>query len=329
VAKDGLSPDQVLELLAYPSYFSLLGLPLPRRPEQILEALAVDGLVQTDDAARFQITNLGALLFANDLSAFPTLKRKAMRVIQYSATSRITTLKEQTANKGYATGFEGLIGYINGLLPSNEVIGVALRRTVPMFPELAVREVVANALIHQDFSITGAGPMVEIFEGRVEITNPGAPIVNTSRFLDSPPRSRNEALASLMRRIGVCEERGSGVDKIVFQTEFYQLPAPLFEAPEEATKVTLFAHQPVTEMSRDDRVRACYLHACLRYVQRQDMTNATVRERFGIDKKNAAAASRYIREAVAAELIAPMNTGAAKKQMKYVPFWAAISPKLI
>ena len=67
-----------------------------------------------------------------------------------------------------------MVGYINGLLPTNEVIGQALRRTVPMFPELAVRELVANALIHQDFSVTGAGPMVEIFADRIEITNPGA-----------------------------------------------------------------------------------------------------------------------------------------------------------
>ena len=51
--------------------------------------------------------------------------------------------------KGYANGFEGLIGFINGLLPTNEVIEQALRKTVPMYPELAVRELVANALIHQ------------------------------------------------------------------------------------------------------------------------------------------------------------------------------------
>ena len=101
-----------------------------------------------------------------------------------------------------------------------------------MVPELAVRELVANALIHQDFSVTGAGPMVEIFDARVEITNPGAPLVNTQRFLGSPPRSRNETLASMMRRIGVCEERGSGIEKAVLAVEAELLPAPLFESDE-------------------------------------------------------------------------------------------------
>jgi hypothetical protein len=47
-----------------------------------------------------------------------------------------------------------------------------------------------------------------------------------------------------------------------------------------------------------------------------------VRERFGVDKRNAATASRYIREAVTAGMIGPEDPAASKKQMKYVPFWA-------
>ena len=49
--------------------------------------------------------------------------------------------------------------------------------------------------------MTGTGPTVELFGNRMEIVNPGAPLVEPARFIDSPPRSRNEALASLMRRI--------------------------------------------------------------------------------------------------------------------------------
>jgi predicted HTH transcriptional regulator len=123
-----------------------------------------------------------------------------------------------------------------------------------MFPELAVRELVANALIHQDLTIVGAGPTVEIFADRIEITNPGAPLVDVNRFIDSPPISRNEALASLMRRFGVCEERGSGIDKVVEQVEAYQLPAPLFEVTNDFPRTVLFAHQPLSRMDRDDRV---------------------------------------------------------------------------
>ncbi len=191
-----------------------------------------------------------------------------------------------------------------------------------MFPELAVRELVANALIHQDFQQTGTGPMIEVFSNRMEITNPGVPLVKTDRFLDSPPKSRNERLASFMRRIGVCEERGSGVDKIVFQTEYYQLPAPMFEETDEHTRCVLFSHRKFRDMDKQDRIRATYLHACLRYVQRDYMTNSTLRKRFGIEEKNASMASRIIKDAFEAGRIRQYDESASRKYMKYVPWWA-------
>lgn len=159
----------------------------------------------------------------------------------------------------------------------------------------------------------------------MEITNPGRPLVPTDRLLDQPPRSRNEKLASLMRRVGICEERGSGIDKVVFQIELFQLPAPLFEVPGESMRVVLFGHRVLKDMEKADRVRACYLHACLRYVTRQPMTNTSLRERFGIDEKNAALASRLLGEAVEAGMILVRDSEAGTRNRTYLPFWAAVS----
>jgi len=321
-AAERVSADVVLLKLDYPAYFDLLEAPLPDGRAAILDALQSDRLIAPSEAGGFGITILGAILFAKRLDDFPTLQRKAIRVIQYRGKGRTETLREHVYSKGYASGFAGLLGYLNGLLPTNEVVGQALRRTFPMFPELAVRELVANALIHQDFFVTGAGPMVEIFEDRIEITNPGEPLVDTQRFVDTPPKSRNEALASMMRRFRICEERGSGIDKVVLQVELFQLPAPLFEVPPGFTRAVLFAYKPLTDMDKADRIRACYLHACLKYVTRDFLTNASLRERFGIEERNKATASRYIREAVEAGAIKPFDEEAARRLMKYVPFWA-------
>src|SRR5665811_64494 len=323
VATERAAADDVLRLLDYPAYFDLLERPLPANRDGIVDALVDDRLILSSDAGGWDITNLGAILFAKRLDAFHTLRRKAVRVIQYRGNDRTETLKEQEGGKGYASGFEGLIGYINGLLPANEVVGQALRRIVPMLPELAIRELLANALIHQDFSATGTGPMVEIFEDRIEITNPGEPLVDTQRFVDTPPRSRNESLASLMRRFRICEERGSGIDKVVSQVELFQLPAPLFESPEGFTRTVLFAHKPLADMDKADRIRACYLHACLRYVTRKAMTNASLRERFGIAERNASIASRLLNEAVEAGLIVVADPDVGTRSRSYLPFWAS------
>lgn len=322
IASERVDATEVLKLLDYPGYFDLLSRPLPTDRAKILEALTEDRLIASNVAGGWDITNLGAILFAKDLDSFPRLSRKVMRVVVYEDRGRLKTLREQVGHKGYASGFQGLIGFVNALLPRNEVVGAALRKDVPMYPEIAIRELVANSLIHQDFSVTGSGPMIEIFSDRMEITNPGLPLVSTERFLDAPPRSRNESVASLIRRAGVCEERGSGVDKVVFQTELYQLPAPIFETPEGATRVVLFSHKSLNEMDRADRVRACYLHACLRYVERNPMTNSSLRERFGIDKRNSATASRIINEALEDGCVKRFDPEQGKKHAKYLPDWA-------
>jgi len=324
-AVERISADEVLRLLDYPAYFDLLELPLPANRDGIFRALADDDLIRPCEAGGWNITHLGAILFAKRLEEFRALRRKALRVIQYRGAGRTETIREQVIGKGYANDFEGLIDSVNGLLPSTEVIGPALRRTVSKFPPLAIRELIANALIHQDFFVTGAGPMVEIFDDRIEVTNPGEPLVDTQRCVDTPPKSRNEALASLMRRFRFCEERGSGIDKVVAQIELFQLPAPLFETPEGFTRAVLFARRALKDMEKPDRIRACYLHACLRYVTRQEMTNTSLRARFGVEVQNRSTVSRLIREAVEAGAIVPADPAAAPKLMRYLPFWAALS----
>ena len=175
IALPDATSDQVFDLLDYPNYFRLMNQPLPDNRAAILERLVKEALIEEAGDHRYHIRNIGAILFAKKLADFPRLGRKAVRIIIYKGNNRVETLKEHEGAKGYASGFEGMIGYINGLVPQNEVIGPALRKTVRMYPELAVRELVVNALIHQDLSVTGAGPMVEIFDSRMEITNPGVP----------------------------------------------------------------------------------------------------------------------------------------------------------
>ena len=327
IAAKRLDGEDVLRELDCAAYFDLLGAPAADGRDATLEALERDRLITPGNAGGFDITNLGAVLLAKDLDSFPRLRRKALRVIEYRGTGRLETLREREETRGYAIGFADLMNYLHARLPTQEENGRAFQHSVPEFPPLAVRELVANALIHQDFSATGTGPMVEVFEGRVEVTNPGEPLTKPERFLDSQPRSRNEALASLMRRFDICEERGSGIDKVVAEVERFQLPAPIFEVPPGSTRAVLFGRKPLTEMARPERVRACYLHACLKHVNREALTNTSLRGRFDINAATPASvasiASRYIREAVEDGYIKPFDEQAGRRRMSYVPFWAA------
>lgn len=322
IAMDHLEVGDLLTRLDYPSYFKRTRKPLPETRSHIIESLAQAGLISWDVGSGWAILNLGALLFANRLDDFPALAGKAARVVTYAGTSRMQPQRDKIGVQGYARGFEGLMSFILDHLPEREVIGDAFRTQETDFPSSAIREIVGNALMHQDLSISGAGPMIEIFKDRVEVTNPGVPLIDPERFIDSPPRSRNEKLARAMRLLGMSEERGSGWDKVTFEVELHQLPPPLVEVTDAHTRVVLFGPQPLAAMDRADRARAVYQHSCLKYVNREPMTNQTLRGRFGIAKHNSAQASRLIKEAIELQLIAVHDAAVGPRGLRYVPFWA-------
>lgn len=250
------------------------------------------------------------------------MERKSVRVVQYEDDTRLNILRQNVGVKGYAAGFEGLVTYISGLLPAREEIESPLRKEKTVYPIVAIRELIANALIHQDLAITGTGPVVEIFKNRIEITNPGAPLVSINRILDNPPRSRNEMMAKLMRRLGICEELGTGWDRVATYCENYLLPAPQIETYDENTRVVMSAPVAYKNMVQEDRLWTCYLHVCLKYVNREKATNSTLRERLGLADTAAASASRLISMAVDKGMIKPLDENTAPRYMSYVPFWA-------
>lgn len=319
-AKGDCTADDVVRLLDTQGYFDLLKLTYPTTRDAVIERFEKEKLIHKKDSL-WVITNMAAILFAKKIDDFDLLSRKTPRVIVYDETSKLKTRLDKPGIRGYAVGFEGLLEFINGQIPTNEVIQHALRKEKKMFPEIAIRELVANALIHQD--LNEAGPvLIEIYSDRMEITNPGCPFISTDRFIDEY-QSRNERLADLMRRIGICEEKGSGVDKVIAATEIYQLPAPDFRVREKHTTVVLFSYKSFDEIDRKDRVRACYQHCCLRYVMNKQMTNQSLRERFKLPEKKTAAVSQVIAEAVSVKLIKLDDTATiSRRYAKYLPFWA-------
>ncbi len=318
---DGLDAQQVVELLDTQTFFELLKMPYPAEQKGVIDRLQQERLIDLQGASYF-IRRLGALLLARRLQDFPGISRKAPRVVAYTGTSKLDTKLDQPGTKGYAVGFQGLVRFVMSQLPQNEVIQDALRKEVKLVPEIAIRELVANALIHQDFRITGASIMVEIYADRVEISNPGDPIVPLERFIDGY-QSRNERLADLMRRMRICEEKSSGIDKVIQAAEVYQLPAPDFRTSHRRTVVVIFGPRDFEEMDRNDRVRACYQHCCLKWVMGERMTNQSLRERFHQPESKTVSVSQVIAAAIEAKVIKPdEKVGGSRKYARYLPFWA-------
>jgi ATP-dependent DNA helicase RecG len=316
-----LDAQQLVELLDTQTFFELLKLPYPADRKGVVDRLVSERLID-EGGGLYSVRRLGAILLAKRLDDFPDVSRKAVRVVVYSGNSKLETRLDQVGMLGYAVGFQRLVRFITNQLPQNEIIEDALRREVKLVPEVVIRELVANALIHQDFTVTGASVMVEVYSNRLEISNPGEPVVPIERFIDGY-QSRNERLANLMRRMGICEEKSSGIDRVVQAAEVYQLPAPDFYAGHRRTFVTIYGPRPFEAMDRNDRVRACYQHCALRWVMSERMTNQSLRERFHLGEDKAAIVSQVISATIDTGLVKPdESVGGSRKFARYLPFWA-------
>ncbi|MGN0906499.1 MAG: ATP-binding protein [Bullifex sp.] len=323
-AKTDLTSSDVFSLLDFSNYFILQGLNVNNNPEVVLNYALSDDLISKQDNGLYSITNLGALLFAINLRDFPSVRDKRLRVIVYADNTKAEILKDSVFESGYALVYSKMTAFLDGVLPSKEVIGIGLRTTEKRFPERAVREVISNAMIHQDLSVNGQGISVEVFSSRIEVTNPGCPIVDPRRFIDNPPKSRNIRLADLMRRMRMCEIAGSGWDRITMDCEKEYLPTPTVSVYDrlELTKVTVLSFIAFSSMTKEDKLWSCYSHACITYVNGEVMSNATLRARFGLDESYTSQISRLIRDASEAGLIKKSDPASSNKFSRYIPYWA-------
>ncbi len=313
----------VKELLDLRAIAQLLERPLPEDDDSLARWLVDEGLTTLEGRGHY-ITHFGAMAAARQLKDFPELARKAIRVIHYQGTNKVDTLDELVGQRGYAVGFEGLIGYLKKVLPHSEVIKQSLRTEVTVYPEIALRELIANALIHQDFSIAGAGPMVDVYSDRITVTNPGTllPGKKLDRLIGATPESRNEKLAFSFRRFRICEERGTGFQKVVKAIELFGMPPLQVTTHENAFSVTLSAPRKFADMATPERIEACYQHAVLQYLSSQTLTNTTLRERFKLHEKQRNTITNLIADAVDVGRIKRKDGSTGNKFAEYIPYWA-------
>ena len=317
-----LTIADVQNVLDLESIAKLLQRPLPEDAQDLARWLIDENMVLPEGRG-FYVTNFGGVSAARKLSDFAPLDRKGIRLIRYRGTNKVNTIDELPAQRGYAVGFEGLLAHLKQVLPHSEVIQQSLRTEVSLYPEIALRELIANALIHQDFSVSGAGPMVELYDDRIEITNPGTllPSKKPDRLIGTTPESRNEKLASSFRRFRICEERGTGFQKVISSIELFGLPPLLFVPHENTFRVTIGAPKKFTDMAIPERIEACYQHAVLQYLSSQSLTNTTLRERFKLHDKHRNQITNLISDAVDAGRIKRKDVGSGKKFAEYVPYW--------
>ena len=91
------------------------------------------------------------------------------------------------------------------------------------YPVIAIREIIRNAVIHRDYSLTGKDIKIAIFDDKVEITSPGKlmPTVDFSDMESGQSDIRNKILAPVFKRLGIIEQWGNGLRLIARELQDY------------------------------------------------------------------------------------------------------------
>lgn len=315
-----LSSEQVLSILDYKKFYELMDKDIPSSIDSILSKLEEYSFCQQEGTG-WSITNLGGILFASNLNDFPSLATRKVIVHKYVGTNNRSQEFEYQVKEGYAIAFENLVDFIVSQTSTERIS--TMRESVPQYPRVAIREFVANALVHQDFTIIGIPIFIEIFSNRIVITNPGTPLNDINRLIDLPPNSRNEKLAQSLFLLRMCERRRSGIDRAIEAIETMSLPAAKIDKGDSFTRVTLFPKKSLNDMSKQERILACYQHACLLYEDGKSINNQSVRDRFGIERNKSAIASRIISDTLDAGYIKISDADVtSRKYAAYIPYYA-------
>lgn len=316
----GIDSNQVGRLLDLDAYFRQLNRIPPQDLAEKIHYFLREGFLVASYSDTYDVTYLGALLYARDLMEFETLEAKAVRVVYYEGNSRLQTKGRDIFAEGYALCFDKINETLLSHLANPDTFHNGIRQDNYSVPAIAVREALANALMHQDL-LSGYGPLVEVFDNRVEWSNSGELHVEVNRIIDMVPAAENPKMALFLRRINIGDTSGSGVDKICLSLEREKAACPCFETSPTDTRLVIFRNKHFADMDQEEKIRAVYYHVVLKHIEREEATNASIRDRFGLGEEAIYVVTRLLSQTVAKGLIKKKETS-GKRDTAYLPYWA-------
>ncbi len=157
-----------------------------------------------------------------------------------------------------ARAIEEAVAFVEKHMSLGAAIGRVKRVDRPAVPAAALREAIINAVAHADYAQSGAPIRVSIFDDRVEIENPG--LLPFGLTLEELPQGisklRNRVIGRIFQELGLVEQWGSGVQRILATCKGAGLPPPRWEEIGNRIRVTLYTNPagPVLAEGHDDKI---------------------------------------------------------------------------
>jgi ATP-dependent DNA helicase RecG len=173
-------------------------------------------------------TNAGALFFRDNTNDI-FYEYANVTCALYKGLKKVDIIDAKDFNGGIVENIDNAVAFLRRNLKVRYEIKTLQRKNILEIPETALREAVTNVVCHRDYLEKGARVMVEIFDDRVEITNPGGvPKGITKENFGSMSIARNSVIASLLHRIDYIEKMGTGIERIKKDIRDVKQPVPKF-----------------------------------------------------------------------------------------------------
>lgn len=184
------------------------------------------------------------------------------------------------------------------------------REDVAAYPEVVLREVVTNSIVHRDYRKMHQPVKIAMFSNRIEIENPGNLMPGLTIFNLVHKRDwRNPLLAELMKKFGFGDMDGQGIDRLYAATLSIKVPPPIFNNQENSFTVILSAPKNYEEFNPDEKRLMIYILA----IMHDTLDNESIRNAFGISSEKA---STLIKTMVADKVL--QASGPSRKYAKYI-----------
>jgi ATP-dependent DNA helicase RecG len=223
---------------------------LPR--EEMLKNL---NCAEIGSNGKLSYTNAG-LLFFRDNSRNVRFDFSHVVCVLYKGTDKVDIIDAKNLDGGIMENIDNAIVFLKRNLRVRYEIKTFQRKNILELPEAALKEAVTNAVCHRDNFEKGARVMVEIFDDRVEITNPGGvPKGITKENFGTTSVTRNPIIASLLHRADYIERMGTGINRMASEMEKAGLEKPVFQTEGHFFKVTFKREQSINAQSAIDSDR--------------------------------------------------------------------------
>lgn len=178
---------------------------------------------------RLVMRNAGVLFFAKDV--YPFFPQAYVTCLLAKGGDKADVLDRKDFRGGVVSDIEESLRFIERNTRTAYRIEKLRREDVPEYPMRALREAITNAVMHRDYFEGGANVFVEIYDDRIEISNPGGlPKGLTQAEFGTRSIRRNALIADLLQRISFIEKAGTGIRRMRAEAKKTGCPEPTFEA---------------------------------------------------------------------------------------------------